>query len=104
MSSPRMIICLSVVDGGQVKTELSEISDKGDRSLKKREGAPGVAAPLNPPPSDRDDASRASNDAKFQLEAADRTAGSLQVSAYDANSALACATALRQARTSSGVL
>lgn len=39
MAERNLSIRLSVVDGGQVKAELSEIGAKGERSLKKIEAA-----------------------------------------------------------------
>lgn len=39
MAERNLSIRLSVVDGGKVKAELSEIGEKGERSLKKIEAA-----------------------------------------------------------------
>lgn len=64
MAERNLSIRLSVVDGGKVKAELSEIGEKGERSLKKIEAA---ATPVS---GGLKLLSSAANDAKFQLEAA----------------------------------
>jgi lambda family phage tail tape measure protein len=64
MAERNLSIRLSVVDGGKVKAELSEIGEKGERSLKKIEAA------STPASSGLKLLSSAANDAKFQLEAA----------------------------------
>ncbi len=64
MAERNLSIRLSVVDGGKVKAELSEIGEKGERSLKKIEAA------ATPAFGGLKLLSSAANDAKFQLEAA----------------------------------
>ena len=64
MAERNLSIRLSVVDGGKVKAELSEIGEKGERSLKKIEAA------STPASGGLKLLSSAANDAKFQLEAA----------------------------------
>ena len=64
MAERNLSIRLSVVDGGKVKAELSEIGEKGERSLKKIEAA------STPASSGLKRLSSAANDAKFQLQAA----------------------------------
>ena len=71
MAERNLSIRLSVVDGGKVKAELSEIGEKGERSLKKIE----VAA--TPASGGLKLLSSAANDAKFQLEAATERLGLL---------------------------
>ncbi len=69
MAERNLSIRLSVVDGGKVKAELSEIGEKGERSLKKIESA------ATPASSGLKLLSSAANDAKFQLEAATERLG-----------------------------
>ncbi len=69
MAERNLSIRLSVVDGGKVKAELSEIGEKGERSLKKIEAA------ATPASSGLKLLSSAANDAKFQLEAATERLG-----------------------------
>jgi lambda family phage tail tape measure protein len=64
MAERNLSIRLSVVDGGKVKAELTEIGEKGDRSLKKIEAA------STPASTGLKLLSSAANDAKFQLQAA----------------------------------
>ncbi len=64
MAERNLSIRLSVVDGGKVKAELSEIGEKGERSLKKIEAA------STPASTGLKLLSSAANDAKFQLQAA----------------------------------
>ncbi len=64
MAERNLSIRLSVIDGGKVKAELSEIGEKGERSLKKIEAA------STPASSGLKLLSSAANDAKFQLQAA----------------------------------
>ena len=64
MAERNLSIRLSVVDGGKVKAELSEIGEKGERSLKKIEAA------ATPASGGLKLLSSAANDAKFQIEAA----------------------------------
>jgi len=64
MAERNLSIRLSVVDGGKVKAELSEIGEKGERSLKKIESA------ATPASGGLKLLSSAANDAKFQLQAA----------------------------------
>jgi lambda family phage tail tape measure protein len=71
MAERNLSIRLSVIDGGKVKAELSEIGEKGERSLKKIEAA---AAPAS---GGIKLLSSAANDAKFQLEAATERLGML---------------------------
>ena len=71
MAERNLSIRLSVVDGGKVKAELSEIGEKGERSLKKIESA------ATPASSGLKLLSSAANDAKFQLEAATERLGLL---------------------------
>ncbi len=71
MAERNLSIRLSVVDGGKVKAELSEIGEKGERSLKKIEAA---AIPAS---GGLKLLSSAANDAKFQLEAATERLGML---------------------------
>jgi lambda family phage tail tape measure protein len=71
MAERNLSIRLSVVDGGKVKAELSEIGEKGERSLKKIE----VAA--TPASGGLKLLSSAANDAQFQLEAATERLGLL---------------------------
>ncbi len=61
MAERNLSIRLSVVDGGKVKAELSEIGEKGERSLKKIESA------ATPASSGLKLLSSAANVAKFQL-------------------------------------
>ncbi len=71
MAERNLSIRLSVVDGGKVKAELSEIGEKGERSLKKIEAA------ATPASGGLKLLSSAANDAKFQLEAATERLGML---------------------------
>ena len=71
MAERNLSIRLSVVDGGKVKAELSEIGEKGERSLKKIESA------ATPASGGLKLLSSAANDAKFQLEAATERLGLL---------------------------
>jgi len=71
MAERNLSIRLSVVDGGKVKAELTEIGEKGERSLKKIEAA---AAPAS---GGLKLLSSAANDAKFQLQAASDRLGML---------------------------
>ena len=71
MAERNLSIRLSVVDGGKVKAELSEIGEKGERSLKKIEAA------ATPASGGLKLLSSAANDAKFQLEAATERLGLL---------------------------
>ncbi|MDU7589901.1 MAG: hypothetical protein E7K47_21430, partial [Acidovorax sp.] len=71
MAERNLSIRLSVVDGGKVKAELSEIGEKGERSLKKIEAA------STPASSGLKLLSSAANDAKFQLQAATDRLGML---------------------------
>lgn len=71
MAERNLSIRLSVVDGGKVKAELSEIGEKGERSLKKIEAA------ATPASGGLKLLSSAANDAKFQLEAATDRLGML---------------------------
>ena len=71
MAERNLSIRLSVVDGGKVKAELSEIGEKGERSLKKIESA------ATPASSGLKLLSSAANDAKFHLEAATERLGLL---------------------------
>ena len=71
MAERNLSIRLSVVDGGKVKAELSEIGEKGERSLKKIEAA------ATPASTGMKLLSSAANDAKFQLEAATERLGLL---------------------------
>lgn len=71
MAERNLSIRLSVVDGGKVKAELSEIGEKGERSLKKIEAA------STPASSGLRLLSSAANDAKFQLQAATDRLGML---------------------------
>ncbi len=71
MAERNLSIRLSVVDGGKVKAELSEIGEKGERSLKKIESA------ATPASSGLKLLSSAANDAKFQLQAATDRLGML---------------------------
>jgi len=64
MAERNLSIRLSVIDGGKVKAELSEIGEKGERSLKKIEAA------ATPASGGLKLLSSAANDAKFQLQAA----------------------------------
>jgi len=64
MAERNLSIRLSVVDGGKVKAELSEIGEKGERSLKRIEAA------ATPASGGLKLLSSAANDAKFQLQAA----------------------------------
>lgn len=64
MAERNLSIRLSVVDGGKVKAELSEIGEKGERSLKKIEAA------STPASSGLKLLSSAANDAKYQLQVA----------------------------------
>ncbi|MGV0961433.1 MAG: phage tail tape measure C-terminal domain-containing protein [Limnohabitans sp.] len=64
MAERNLSIRLSVIDGGKVKAELTEIGEKGERSLKKIEAA------ATPASSGLKLLSSAANDAKFQLQAA----------------------------------
>jgi lambda family phage tail tape measure protein len=71
MAERNLSIRLSVVDGGKVKAELSEIGEKGERSLKKIEAA------ATPASGGLKLLSNAANDAKFQLQAATDRLGML---------------------------
>jgi lambda family phage tail tape measure protein len=71
MAERNLSIRLSVVDGGKVKAELSEIGEKGERSLKKIESA------ATPASGGLKLLSSAANDAKFQLQAATDRLGML---------------------------
>ena len=71
MAERNLSIRLSVIDGGKVKAELSEIGEKGERSLKKIEAA------STPASSGLKLLSSAANDAKFQLQAATDRLGML---------------------------
>jgi lambda family phage tail tape measure protein len=71
MAERNLSIRLSVIDGGKVKAELSEIGEKGERSLKKIEAA------ATPASGGLKLLSRAANDAKFQLQAATDRLGML---------------------------
>ena len=71
MAERKLSIRLSVVDGGKVKAELSEIGERGERSLKKIEAA------STPASSGLKRLSSAANDAKFQLQAATDRLGML---------------------------
>ncbi len=71
MAERNLSIRLSVIDGGKVKAELSEIGEKGERSLKKIEAA------STPASSGLRLLSSAANDAKFQLQAATDRLGML---------------------------
>ena len=71
MAERNLSIRLSVVDGGKVKAELSEIGEKGERSLKKIEAAATPAA------TGLKLLSSAANDAKYQLQAATDRLGML---------------------------
>lgn len=71
MAERNLSIRMSVVDGGKVKAELSEIGEKGERSLKKIESA------ATPASSGLKLLSSAANDAKFQLQAATDRLGML---------------------------
>ncbi|MFN3628440.1 MAG: phage tail tape measure C-terminal domain-containing protein [Hylemonella sp.] len=71
MAERNLSIRLSVIDGGKVKAELSEIGEKGERSLKKIEAA------ATPASSGLKLLSSAANDAKFQLQAATDRLGML---------------------------
>lgn len=71
MAERNLSIRLSVIDGGKVKAELSEIGEKGDRSLKKIEAA------ATPASGGLKLLSSAANDAKFQLQAATDRLGML---------------------------
>ena len=71
MAERNLSIRLSVVDGGKVKAELSEIGEKGERSLKKIEAA------ATPASGGLKLLSSAANDAKFQLQAATDRLGML---------------------------
>jgi lambda family phage tail tape measure protein len=71
MAERNLSIRLSVVDGGKVKAELSEIGEKGERSLKKIEAA------STPASGGLKLLSSAANDAKFQLQAATDRLGML---------------------------
>ena len=71
MAERNLSIRLSVVDGGKVKAELSEIGEKGERSLKRIEAA------ATPASGGLKLLSSAANDAKFQLEAATERLGLL---------------------------
>ena len=71
MVERNLSIRLSVVDGGKVKAELSEIGEKGERSLKRIEAA------ATPASGGLKLLSSAANDAKFQLEAATERLGLL---------------------------
>ncbi len=64
MAERNLSIRLSVIDGGKVKAELSEIGEKGERSLKKIEAA------STPASSGLKLLSSAANDARYQLQAA----------------------------------
>ncbi len=71
MAERNLSIRLSVIDGGKVKAELSEIGEKGERSLKKIEAA------ATPASGGLKLLSSAANDAKFQLQAATDQLGML---------------------------
>ena len=71
MAERNLSIRLSVIDGGKVKAELSEIGEKGERSLKKIESA------AKPAGSGLQFLSSAANDARFHLEAATSRLGML---------------------------
>lgn len=71
MAERNLSIRLSVIDGGKVKAELSEIGEKGERSLKKIEAA------STPASGGLKLLSSAANDAKFQLQAATERLGLL---------------------------
>lgn len=71
MAERNLSIRLSVVDGGKVKAELTEIGEKGERSLKRIEAA------ATPASGGLKLLSSAANDAKFQLEAATERLGLL---------------------------
>jgi lambda family phage tail tape measure protein len=71
MAERNLSIRLSVVDGGKVKAELSEIGENGERSLKKIEAA------AQPAGNGLKFLSSAANDAKFQLQAATDRLGML---------------------------
>lgn len=71
MAERNLSIRLSVVNGGKVKAELSEIGERGERSLKKIEAA------ATPASTGLKLLSSAANDAKFQLEAATERLGLL---------------------------
>ncbi len=71
MAERNLSIRLSVIDGGKVKAELSEIGEKGERSLKRIEAA------ATPASTGLKLLSSAANDAKFQLEAAAERLGLL---------------------------
>ena len=71
MAERNLSIRLSVIDGGKVKAELSEIGEKGERSLKKIEAA------ARPASGGLKLLSSAANDAKFQLQAATDRLGML---------------------------
>lgn len=71
MAERNLSIRLSVIDGGKVKAELSEIGEKGERSLKKIEAA------AMPASGGLKLLSSAANDAKFQLQAATDRLGML---------------------------
>lgn len=71
MAERNLSIRLSVVDGGKVKAELSEIGEKGERSLKKIEAA------STPASTGLKLLSSAANDAKFQMQAATERLGML---------------------------
>jgi lambda family phage tail tape measure protein len=71
MAERNLSIRLSVIDGGKVKAELSEIGEKGERSLKKIEAA------ATPASNGLKLLSSAANDARFQLEAATERLGLL---------------------------
>jgi lambda family phage tail tape measure protein len=71
MAERNLSIRLSVIDGGKVKAELSEIGEKGERSLKEIEAA------STPASSGLKLLSSAANDAKFQLQAATDRLGML---------------------------
>ena len=71
MAERNLSIRLSVVDGGKVKAELSEIGERGERSLKRIEAA------ATPASGGLKLLSSAANDAKFQLEAATERLGLL---------------------------
>ncbi len=71
MAERNLSIRLSVVDGGKVKAELTEIGEKGERSLKKIEAA------STPASTGLKLLSSAANDAKFQLQAATDRLGML---------------------------
>ena len=71
MAERNLSIRLSVIDGGKVKAELSEIGEKGERSLKKIEAA------STPASTGLKLLSSAANDAKFHLQAATERLGLL---------------------------